>query len=145
MFCSAVFSVAAESIVLDEIKAGGVVTVNLPEALISFLSYHKTETPQVAVDDSEDQLKQKVGYRIQVFDDNNPRTAKDMAQERKLMIEGRFPEFRGYINFNSPYWRVKVGDFKTRSEAEAALGAIKAAFPSISGQFRVVRDKINPR
>ncbi len=80
---------------------------------------------------------------MQVFDDNNVRTAKHEAQNRKRQVESRFPEFRAYMQFNSPYWRVKVGDFRTRSEADAALAAIRAAFPSIGNQMRVVRDHIN--
>jgi len=47
------------------------------------------------------------------------------------------------MTFNSPYWRVKVGDFRTRGEAEAAMAEIREAFPSLSSHLRIVRDKIN--
>lgn len=132
--------------IIQEIEADGNISVNIPEGLNAILSFNETGN-SVQPTENKDQFKAitKVGYRVQVFDDNNVRTAKSQAQERKQMIENRFPEFHAYVQFNSPYWRVKVGDFRTRSEAEAAMGAIRAAFPSISSQLRVVRDKINSR
>lgn len=139
-------SAAAQENIIQQIEQAGPVTVTVPDALIPFLSFNAeaaakpSESEEVA-----EQPKQRVGYRVQVFDDNNVRTAKTQAQERKHLIENRFPEFTAYVTFNSPYWRVKVGDFHTRSEAEAAMGAIRAAFPSIGSQLRVVRDKINSR
>lgn len=148
-----VFSLAAreeaDSVppIIAEIEASGAVRVNFPDALSPVLSYSADTSAErrSEADDASARAAAKVGYRVQVFDDNNVRTAKQQAQERKSMIENRFPEFRAYISFNSPYWRVKVGDFRTRSEAEAAMGAIRSAFPSFASQLRVVRDKINPR
>lgn len=141
---------AAAPSILEQIEEGGLITVNVPAALLPALAFHASEKPSQGREDASSEKSStkptaKVGYRVQVFDDNNPRTAKNQAQERKRMIENRFPEFRGYITFNSPYWKVKVGDFRTRSEAEAAMGSIRAAFPSIGPQLRVVRDKINVR
>lgn len=133
--------------IISRIEAGGMISVTGPEGLDSILSYHVAEKKAEAGAEEWNQIKNNVhvGYRVQVFEDNNVRTAKSLAQERKHQIENRFPEFQAYIGFNSPYWRVRVGDFRTRSEAEGAMGAIRAAFPSMGSQLRVVRDKINPR
>ena len=97
--------------------------------------------------DSTDEYERKdtqgrVGYRIQVFDDNNPGTARQGAESRKRQMESRFPEWRSYVEFNSPYWRVKVGDFRSRSEVEAAIEEMRHAFPGLSSQLRIVRDRI---
>lgn len=130
--------------IIEQIESAGNIRVNVPEGLLPVLTYHASdEAPEP--EESAEHPKSKVGYRVQVFDDNNPRTAKAQAEERCRMIESKFPEFRAYVQFNSPYWRVKVGDFRTRSEAEAAMGAIRGAFPQIGSQLRVVRDKINVR
>ena len=132
--------------IIRQIEESGFITINIPEGLNAILSFNEQDAKNVDENAVEStRVSSKIGYRVQVFDDNNVRTAKTAAQERKNMIESRFPEFHGYIQFNSPYWRVKVGDFRTRSEAEAAMGAIRAAFPSIGSQLRVVRDKINTR
>ena len=85
----------------------------------------------------------RTGYRVQVFDDNNPRTARSNAEAAHRRLAAEFPEMRSYISFNSPYWRVKAGDFRTRAEAEAAMAEIQHAFPALAGYIRIVRDKIN--
>jgi len=132
--------------IIAELSEGSV-TVVLPAALKARLAGTKaeqddTETP--AANTATNRNTSRVGFRVQIFDDNNVRTAKREAQTRKNQIESRFPEYRAYVSFNSPYWRVKVGDFHSRSEAEAAMGAIRQAFPSMGNQLRVVRDRINP-
>lgn len=86
---------------------------------------------------------QRTGYRVQVFDDNNPRTSRSQAEGVHRRIQEEFPHMRSYISFNSPYWRVKAGDFRTRAEAEAAMAEIKAVMPGLASHLRVVRDKIN--
>jgi hypothetical protein len=83
------------------------------------------------------------GFRIQVFDDNNASTARHQAQSRKAMYESRFPEYRAYVSFNSPYWRVTVGDFTSRARAEAVMSEFKKAFPSQAAHMRIVRARIN--
>lgn len=134
--------------VIRQIKDAGNISVSMPQGLAERLAQvsdtETTESREVR-DENASAVKalSRVGYRIQVFDDNNVRTAKHDAENRKRQMESRFPEFRVYLQFNSPYWRVKVGDFRTRSEAEAALAAIKASFPTIAPQIRVVRDHIN--
>lgn len=133
--------------IIQEIEEPGKITVTAPAGINRILSPESVATEQKEEDNeahqSSSRASVRVGYRIQVFDDNNAMTAKHEAQNRKRHIESRFPEYKVYTQFNSPYWRVKVGDFRTRSEAEAALGAIRAAFPGYSSQLRVVRDRIN--
>ena len=137
---------AADSLsIIENIESAGAIKISVPDGFDKLLV---KEGSTIFEEDEAEKAAQakassKVGYRIQVFDDNNVRTAKHEAQNRKRQMENRFPEYRAYTQFNSPYWRVKVGDFRTRSEAEAALAAIKAAYPGLSSQLRVVRDRIN--
>lgn len=83
------------------------------------------------------------GYRVQVFSDNNQRTARGEARNKEMMLREAFPEFETYIVYNSPFWRLKVGDFRTQHEAEAAADDIKMRFPDFAREIRVVRDRIN--
>lgn len=87
--------------------------------------------------------KRGIGYRIQVFSDNNIRTAKANAEYRKRLIESQMPDMRGYLTYEAPYWRVRVGDFRTQAEASAALRELKASFPTFASDFRLVRERIN--
>lgn len=142
-------TISADTIaIIRQIESSGNIHVSYPDGLYKILS-GENFTEIVKEDDDEpknsstSKSSTRVGYRIQVFDDNNVRTAQHEAQNRKRHIESRFPEYRVYTQFNSPYWRVKVGDFRTRSEAEAAMAAIRSAFPGYGAQLRVVRDRIN--
>ncbi|MDE5972058.1 MAG: SPOR domain-containing protein [Muribaculaceae bacterium] len=82
------------------------------------------------------------GYRVQVFSDNNPRTAKREAQSKAAALSGTFPQWATYLTFDSPYWRLRVGDFRTYEDATQAVVELKNAFPAWRRELRVVRDRI---
>ena len=78
------------------------------------------------------------GYRVRIFFDNkqNSRGASEAAAGR---FKGMYPGTAVYRTYTNPFFKVTVGDFRTRSEALQLLSAIKNEFPS---SF-VVREKIN--
>lgn len=80
-------------------------------------------------------------YRIQVYSDNNSQTAKSNAEKRKRLIEQNFPGMHGYVSYDSPYWRVRMGNFQTETEAISAMKQIKAKFPSFESDIRIVKVK----
>ena len=84
-----------------------------------------------------------VGYRIQAYSDNNHATAKAAAQQRARDIAMKFPQYRSYISYKAPSWRLRIGDFKTRGEAQAALQRIKSVYPKFAREMVIVRDRIN--
>ena len=134
-----------DTTLIGRIEQGGRIAISYPEGLLQRIAPvapqavdEPTETTQTTIANTT-----HVGYRVLVFDDNNVNTAQHNAQACSQKIHNKFPEWRCYVQFNSPYWRVKVGDFKTRSAAEAAMAAIRAAFPGLSSGLRVVRDRIN--
>lgn len=138
---------ATSPTIVDSLNDHGNISVVQPDALNNRL---KAPHHQTVVEQTDDNItaetaapKIRAGYRVQVFDDNNVRSAQRDAQSRKQQIETRFPEFPVYVTFSSPYWRVKVGDFKTRGEAEAAMAEIRHAFPAMAKSLRIVRDRIN--
>ncbi len=88
-------------------------------------------------------VKPATCYRIQIFSDNNVRTAKANAEYRKRLIEQQRPDWRTFMTFESPYWRVRVGEFRSQTEADAAMRELKADFPSFADDMKLVRDKIS--
>lgn len=104
----------------------------------------ETERPESFDNDLGEQTR-VAGYRVQVFSDNNQRTAKGEARSKELQLRGAFPELGTYVVYNSPFWRLKVGDFRTQHEAEAIADEIKSRFPSFAREVRVVRDRVNVR
>jgi hypothetical protein len=77
------------------------------------------------------------GYRIQIFFDagNNSLNGAQAAQASYQML---YPGDTAYISFSEPYYKVRVGDFRTRLEAESYLRKIATDFPNAF----VIRDKI---
>lgn len=131
--------------IVSEINASGNIRVEQPEALAALLK-KRTESgigEEEAQQHDNRATNSRSGYRIQVFDDNNPRTAAAQAKARGRQMEAAFPQYKTYVSFNSPYWRVKVGDFRTRGEAEAAMADLREAFPQLGAYLRIVRDRIN--
>ena len=84
-----------------------------------------------------------VGFRIQAYSDNNYKTAKASAQKRARDIAMKFPQYRSYISYKAPSWRLRIGDFRTRGEAQAALARIKRVYPNFAREMVIVRDRIN--
>ena len=84
-----------------------------------------------------------VGYRIQAYSDNNHATAKAAAQKRARDIAMKVPQYRSYISYKAPSWRLRIGDFKTQREAQAALQRIKSVYPKFAREMVIVKDHIN--
>ena len=76
------------------------------------------------------------GYRIQVHFGSD-RTGANTA---KTDFTTKYPGYSSYLTYQQPYFKVCIGDFRSKLEAVSALNKIKKDYP---GAF-VVRDKINP-
>ena len=137
------FSADAKDIVEDITSAGN--HIEQPIALARLIRKVNPEEVKTLLDAdaSQSQKVKSAGWRIQVFSDSNQQSAKGEARAKSRNISSRFPQYRTYVTYNSPYWRLRVGDFTTQSEAVEAAEEIKRAFPSYSKEIRVVRDRIN--
>lgn len=128
--------------IVDHITSGTENTVTQPDKLLLRL------VPLEFIEEEEKEEVPKVvngrmaGFRVQVFSDNNARTAKAEARSKQRVISSKFPQYQTYVMYTSPYWRLKVGDFRTQQEATAAADEIRKALPSYSKEIRVVRDRI---
>lgn len=57
------------------------------------------------------------GYRTQVFSGNNQRKSKDEAFRKEKEIKELFPDVPTYVTYNAPFWRLRIGDFRSHEEA----------------------------
>lgn len=163
LLLAAVFATTASASAQTEVKAEPDSVVNIVNALNSTENIRVTQDPELTkllerregvekrADQSDNDAsgqgavrRSRSGYRVEVFADNNVRTAKIQAASKKRKIESRFPQYRVYLVFESPFWRVRLGDFPSRSGAEGALGEVRSAFPALRNSLRVVRSSINP-
>ncbi len=78
------------------------------------------------------------GYRIQIFFDSGNYSG-DRAKKIKEEFEFKYPESFAYITWDAPNYKVRVGDFRTRLEAEGFMQQILADFPNAF----IIKDKIN--
>ena len=76
------------------------------------------------------------GYRVQVFFGSDRKGAYSLQAKFKDL----YPEFDSYITYTQPNYRVKVGDFRTRSEAEKLMSQLRPSFPTLF----IFNEKINP-
>ncbi len=136
-------------------RPGSTVTVEQPQALAERLRQTEGVVSEEVSDEEAGEEEKEipvqrsrgkiVGYRVQVYADNNQRVAKGEARQRERAIGRRFPSMMTYVAYASPYWRLRVGDFRTQAEAEKAASDIRRAFPGYAKEVRVVRDRINAR
>jgi hypothetical protein len=78
------------------------------------------------------------GYRIQVFFDSGSNSS-DRARSARDSFFFKFPEIPAYISWKAPNYRVRVGDFRNRLEAERVLQQIIPEYPNAW----VIKDEIN--
>jgi hypothetical protein len=65
------------------------------------------------------------GFRLLVVNTNK----RDEAIEAKTKVYTYFPELKSYLIYQAPYFKLKVGNFKERKEAEDYLNKLKKHFP----------------
>ena len=82
------------------------------------------------------------GFRVQTFSGNNPRTSKDEAYRKERLIKDLLPDIKTYIEYRSPRWSLRVGDFRTREEAMVLMQELKQAFPEFGREMYTVKVEV---
>jgi hypothetical protein len=67
------------------------------------------------------------GYRIQIFFDSGS-NAKNRANNERRRFMTLFPQTKAFVTFDAPNFKVRVGNFRTRLEAEKWLREIQKHF-----------------
>jgi hypothetical protein len=65
------------------------------------------------------------GYRVLVINTNK----RDEAMAAKTKIYSNFPELKAYLVYQSPFFKLKAGNFRTREEAEQYKRSLSYYFP----------------
>ncbi|MBS1590330.1 MAG: SPOR domain-containing protein [Bacteroidetes bacterium] len=64
------------------------------------------------------------GYRVQIYNGSD----RHKANAAKVDFIRRFPSIRSYITYIQPQFRVKVGDFRSRSEAQKFMSQLSGIY-----------------
>ena len=80
-------------------------------------------------------IKYAQGYRILAYNGSQRQTVMDL---RKAII-ARVPEEKDYLTYNQPNFRLKIGDYFSRIEAQQVLNQISDLLPNA----QIVQEQIN--
>nr|WP_226904864.1 SPOR domain-containing protein [Pedobacter schmidteae] len=77
----------------------------------------------------------QMGYRVQIFYGSDRR---EVFNEQSK-FNSSFPELNTYITYKQPNYYLRVGDFRTRLEAQRFMNELRPMFPTLF----IFREKIN--
>ena len=80
---------------------------------------------QINEETSRDARKAGKGFRLLVVNTNK----REEAIDAKTKVYTNFPELKAYLIYQSPYFKLKVGNFKDRKEAEDYQKRLNLYFP----------------
>lgn len=117
---SVLFSLAAFSQDMATTDSGQVTIHKDPR--LELLVTKQAEINEVT---SRDARKTGKGFRLMIISTNS----RDEAIAAKTKVYTYFPELKPYLWHQSPYYKLKAGNFKDRKEAEAYQQKLNAYFP----------------
>lgn len=78
------------------------------------------------------------GFRVHLYMDSGIRSRLNTQQEQAA-FEEKYPDLKSYIVYEEPYFKLRVGDFRTRLDARRFLEKIRRDYPAAY----IVVDRIN--
>ena len=87
------------------------------------------------------ELVEMDGYRVQIYSSNQQQTAKSEALELEQKLRDAVNQTI-YVQYLPPFWKVRIGDFRTYDEARDYKKQFVALYPNLMGDTYIVRDKI---
>jgi septal ring-binding cell division protein DamX len=75
------------------------------------------------------------GFRVQIYSSSNRKDAYSVQAK----FQDKYPDVRTYLTYRDPNFKVHVGDYRSRLEAEKMVAELK---PIFAGLF-IVEEKIN--
>ncbi|TAH04618.1 MAG: SPOR domain-containing protein [Sphingobacteriales bacterium] len=76
------------------------------------------------------------GFRVQAYFG----TDRKEAYKIQAKLKQSYPDFETYISYNLPNYRIKIGDFRNRLEAEKLLSQLRSSYPTLF----IFNERINP-
>ncbi len=89
------------------------------------------------------------GYRIRIYFDNR-QDAREVSLQTEQQFKRLFPGYSTYRTFQNPFFKVTVGDFRSKVDAQIALRQISKSFPTAfivkeKMRFPVISEKVRVR
>lgn len=137
-----------KSPIIESITLKGNVTVIQPGALDERLKPDEKAAGSFssgrAASESGDVVATR-GYRVQLFSELNNASSKQEVNNRKRVFNEKFPGCPAYVSCPNLHWKLQVGDFTSRAEAEAFAKEVRSKLPAYNDYLKVVPCEINVR
>lgn len=125
-----------------DVPGKGKVTIYEDEAIAGVLGRSMAPPRRVYSTGDGSQYYRMRGFKIQAFSGNNQRTSKNEAYYKQGLLNTSFPEHETVVLFESPFWRLRAGNFQTRQDANAVLSDMKKMFPAFGKEMYIVVDEV---
>jgi len=107
--------------ILAQPMAGyGEVTIKQDERLVTLFNNHKALNIQ-----NESKIQ---GWRVQIYNSSGVDSRKEAEEIRRKFLE-RYPDATVYVIYQPPFFKIRVGDFRTREDAYMLYKQIVNEFP----------------
>ena len=113
---------------------------NILSVLGSGVKVNQSQSMRSAFDSyvSNNASKKLTGYRIRVYFDNG-QNARNKSEAIARSVSAAYPGIGVYRTFESPNYKVTVGDFRTKDEALKVFHSLKSTYPTAL----LLKDTIN--
>jgi hypothetical protein len=140
--CALLASPARAQTIIDDLQAqtnpsDGIIRIASDSAITALIG-----KPNSAVNRLDSLSSDRNGYRIQVFMGGNARDSRTEATAKQTAIRSEFPELPAYLFYDAPNWRLLVGDFMTREEANIIKLQLQRKFPHFGKEMYIIADTI---
>jgi len=98
-------------------------------------------SPEMSVNETD--YAQTSGFRIQAYMSNDPKTARKEITDKIGLIKDVFPDVAIYTGYTAPNWKLLVGDFLTKEEADVFKQKMLKSIPKLGKEMYIVQDKVN--
>jgi len=137
-------TVASSETIFDELvksEAGkGNVEIHQTTAIRNLVGRRMSGSSVEKVGD--DAFLKIMGYRVQIFSGNDQRRSKAEAFSKERQVKETFPDIMTYVTYRAPFWKLRVGDFRSHEEAYEVMRNLKEAFPAFAKEMYIVREEI---
>lgn len=119
----------------ESVPGKGEVEINQSVAIRNLLGTRRSSL------NDETQYLEMPGFRAQVFS-GNLKNSKDEAFKKEKEIKDLFPELITYVTYVAPFWRLRIGDYRSHEEAYHTMRVLMDAFPSYAKEMYIVREDV---
>lgn len=82
---------------------------------------------ELSMSDNVGNSVSSAGYRVQVW----AGLGRQEGYAEQTKFKSRYPNITTYISYTRPYYRLRVGDFRSRIEAEKFMTELKKSYSSV--------------